>query len=78
MNITIKDVPKPLHKRLQQASEQSGRSLNKFIIFTLERCLLPAKDDRQVLLNRIKKRRSAMEMTISEDSLRKAIQQDRE
>jgi hypothetical protein len=78
MNITIKDLPKPPHQRLKKASAQSGGSLNKFIIYTLEKSVFPVRQDRAALLERIRRTRRAMKVTIDEDSLYQAIHEGRE
>lgn len=77
MNITLKDVPQDLHQRLRQAADQSGRSLNKLILYTLEQSLRPQRIDRRGLLSRIKRRRAGMDAWLEDDSLRAAIQEGR-
>ena len=77
MNITLKDVPQDLHQRLRQAADQSGRSLNKLILYTLEQSLRPQRIDRRRLLSRIKQRRAGMDAWLEDDSLRAAIQEGR-
>lgn len=78
MNITLKDMPADLHERLRKAADQSGRSLNKMIIYTLERALSPRQVERGALLQRIRNRRDGMTIWVDEDSLRSAIQEGRE
>ena len=53
MNITLKDIPKGLHERLRATADRAGRSLNKQILFTLERAVSPKKTNRVALLKRI-------------------------
>ena len=77
MNITLKDVPQDLHERLRQIADQSGRSLNKLILYTLEQSVRPQKIDRHGLLSRIKRRRAGMSAWLEDDALRAAIQQGR-
>ena len=77
MNITVKDVPQDLHKRLREVADQSGRSLNKLILYTLEQSLRPRKIDRSALLSRIRRRRGDMSAWLEDDSLRAAIQEGR-
>jgi hypothetical protein len=79
MNITIKDVPKPVYQRLKKAAAQSGRSMNKFVIYTLERTLFPVvREDRAELLESIRKMRRSMRVTLDQDFLYKAIHEGRE
>jgi hypothetical protein len=78
MNITVKDVPKELHERLRVVADETGRSLNKLILITLERALVPQKTDRKVLLQRIRGRREKMESILDDASLASAIKGGRE
>lgn len=77
MNITLKDVPQDLHERLRQIADQSGRSLNKLILYKLEQSVRSQRIDRQGLLSRIKRRRAGMSAWLEDDSLRAAIQEGR-
>ena len=77
MNITLKDVPRDLHERLRQVADQSGRSVNKLILYTLEQSVSPRKIDRSALLSRIRRRRTDMSAWLEDDSLRVAIQDGR-
>lgn len=78
MNITVKDIPPELHERLRTVAEETGRSINKTILFTLERSLAPQKVDRNVLLRRIRSRRDGMEPILDDAGLREAIDGGRE
>jgi hypothetical protein len=78
MNITIKEVPKELHARLRAVADETGRSVNKLILVTLERALVPRKADRRELMQRIRSRRGSMDSILDETSLAKAIQGGRE
>jgi len=77
MNITVKDVPQDLHERLREVAAQSGRSLNKLILYTLEQSLRSRKIDRSGLLSRIRRRRGDMSAWLKDDTLRAAIQEGR-
>ena len=77
MNITVKDVPQDLHERLRQVADQSGRSLNKLILYTLEQSVSPRKIDRRDLLSRIRRRRDDMSAWLEDEPLRAAIQEGR-
>jgi len=50
MNITIKDLPADVHRRLKERAEESGRSLNKMIVHLLASETRPRKIDRAELL----------------------------
>jgi fructose-1,6-bisphosphatase/sedoheptulose 1,7-bisphosphatase-like protein len=78
MNITVKDVPKELHERLKSVAEETGRSLNKLILVTLERALMPRKTDRHRLLQRIQERRATMGAVLDDSGLSQAIEEGRE
>ena len=77
MNITVKDVPQELHKRLREAAVQSGRSLNKLILCTLERSFFPRRVDRGELIAKIRKRRESMDVWIQDGALSRAIKEGR-
>ena len=78
MNITVKDVPKDLHQRLKEAADQSGRSLNKMILVTLDRALTSQKSDRDQLVQRIQARRATMTSILDDEGLSQAIKGGRE
>lgn len=73
MNITVKDVPADLHKRLKSVADETGRSLNKLILITLERALVPQKINRDELLRRIRTRRAGMDSILDDSGLGSAI-----
>jgi len=77
MNITVKDVPQELHERLREAADQSGRSLNKLILFTLEQSFGPRKVDRRQLVGRIRDRREGMSTWLDDSTLGAAIKEGR-
>jgi hypothetical protein len=79
MNITIKDVPKPVYQRLKKAAAQSGRSMNKFVIYTLERTLFPVvRKDRAELLESIRRQREAMPFSLDVETMQRYIDEGRE
>jgi hypothetical protein len=78
MNITVKDVPAELHERLRSVADETGRSLNKLILITLERALVPQKIDRDELLRRIRVRRGRMTSILDDSGLGGAIAEGRE
>ena len=78
MNITVKDVPEELHERLRSVAEATGRSMNKLILITLERAIMPQKSDRLVLMQRIRTRRAGMSVLLDDHGLEAAIKDGRE
>ena len=77
VNVTLKDVPESLHRRLREAAEESGRSLNKLILYTLEREFCSHKSDREVLIERIRTRREVMKAWLEDETLEHAIEEGR-
>lgn len=77
MNVTLKDIPEKLHTRLREKTNESGRSLNKLIIYTLEQAYSPSKIDRQHLLKKIQTERNAMDIWIDDKSLQEAKENGR-
>ena len=77
MNITLKDVPASLHQRLREVAEESGRSVNKLVLYTLERAFCAHKSDRIALIEQIKRRRNKMTVWLDDRSLESAIEDGR-
>lgn len=77
MNVTLKNIPDTLHQRLREAANESGRSLNKLILHTLEQKFSPHRGDRDALLQRIRRRRHTMKLWIDDPSLEAAIEEGR-
>ena len=78
MNITLKEIPPELHERLREVAKQTGRSLNRQIIHTLEQVVLPQRVDRELLAQRIRRRRDAIGGNLEADDLARAIESGRE
>lgn len=77
MNITLKEVPPELHERLKQIAEETGRSLNRQIIYTLEQVLMPKCIDRSGLLQRIQQRRESLGGEVRMEELQESIERGR-
>ena len=77
MNLTLKDVPEALHQRLREAAENSGRSLNKLVIHTLEQSFCARQSDRTALVDRIRRRRQGMQVWLDDQTLESAIAEGR-
>lgn len=69
MNLTLKDIPENLHARLRQEADETGRSINKLIIYTLEQTFSPTKVDRAAWLKKVQQEREAMSTWIDNDSI---------
>lgn len=78
MNITLKEIPAELHERLREVARQTGRSLNRQIIHTLEQVILPQRIDREQLAQRIRRRRDSIGGHLDADELSSAITSGRE
>ena len=72
MNITIKDIPGKLHRKLKACASANNRSLNGEIISRLERSVLDG-EDRERLLQEIDDFRSSLNVPpLTEEFLRAA------
>lgn len=77
MNVPLKDMPSDLHQRIREHAEQSGRSLNKQILYTLEQAMQLQRVDQGALLKRIRLRRASMPSWLEDDTLQAAIREGR-
>lgn len=77
MNITLKDIPPPLHKSLKDRAKKQGRSLNKEVLSILETAVTPQRSSPQELLERIQKRRETMNHIVHQDELDVIINEGR-
>lgn len=77
MNITLKDVPKPLHAHLQNKAKSNGRSLSKEILATLQEdeygWMIPEED----LLSQIRAVRKSLPLKLTLSKIESAIQERR-
>jgi hypothetical protein len=77
MNVTLKDVPPELHERIKEAATNSGRSLNRQIIFTLEASLGSQKIPKGELVRRIQQRRGRLGGFVDQADVASGIQDGR-
>lgn len=77
MNLTLKDMPEELHRRLREAADESGRSLNKLILFTLEQTFCSRKSDKIALVARVRQRRNGMSTWLEDESIERAVAEGR-
>jgi plasmid stability protein len=73
MNLTLKDVPAELHRKLKRRAEQNHRSLNLEVIDILERVVDPKPVNVEELLAEARQlRESVPDLLITDPLLRKA------
>jgi antitoxin FitA len=60
INITLKDIPQPVHAALKQRAKQHGRSLNKEALACLEMIVAPARVNIDELLLDIRNHRVSL------------------
>jgi plasmid stability protein len=73
MNITIKDIPAKLHRKLKARAKSNKRSLNREVIEILENSERPGILDREAFLREVQEyRESLMIPPMSEDFVSKA------
>lgn len=67
-NLTVRNIPDRIHKRLKKRSELSRRSINSEIIACLEETLFPDKNEVQEIIKKSQEIRSNQnfEITLSE------------
>lgn len=77
-NVTIKNIPDPLHERLKEAAARSRRSLNAEVILRLEQSLGTRPVDAEALLARVRAvRESAPLPYLTDEALRRAREEGR-
>lgn len=77
MNVTLKNVPADLHEQLRTAARESGRSVNKLILHTLEREFRAQRTNVSSLIERFRLRRNEMKLWIDDASLEAAREEGR-
>ncbi len=65
ITITIKGIPKDIHRELKQRAEVHGRSLNTEVIAVLESSLRSSLVDVDELITRARALRSTMKFTVN-------------
>jgi len=71
-NITVKNIPDKIHKRLKERSKHTHRSINSEIIACLEEVLLDNKKEVEEILTRSEEIRSRLNFEISLTDLEEA------
>jgi len=62
INITLRGIPDAVHERLREEAERNHRSLNGEILARLEASLRPGSVSPSELLDRVRQRRSRLEL----------------
>lgn len=71
-NITVRNIPERIHKKLKKRSELSRRSINSEIIACLEEALLDNKKEVEEILAKSEDIRSKLNFEISLSDLEEA------
>lgn len=71
ISITIKGIPKDIHRELKQRADVNGRSLNTEVIAVLEASLRSGLVDVDELIARARALRSTMKFTTSAAEIRR-------
>lgn len=77
MNITLKELPDELHRKLRQRAEMHGRSLNKEVIMILENTVNPVRRSSRDILEQITERREQMDPIVKQEELKEIIEEGR-
>lgn len=77
MNITLKELPDALHRKLKERAEAHGRSLNKEVITMLETMVNPVRREPEELLRRIGHHRNTLNHLVREEELPEIINEGR-
>jgi len=71
-NITVRNIPERIHKKLKKRSQLSRRSINSEIIACLEEALLTNKLEVEQILAKSKEIRNSLDFEITLDELEEA------
>jgi antitoxin FitA len=72
INITLKDIPRPVHAALKQRAKRHGRSLNKEALACLEMVVAPARVNINELLLDIRNHRASLPGRLNDRLIRTA------
>lgn len=77
-NLTLKNIPEPLYRRLKELAARNRRSLNSEVIHRLERSIGAAPIDAEALLARARAVRERAEVPyLTDETLRAARDEGR-
>ena len=71
-SITLKDIPRSVHRALKQRAEQHGRSLNKEALECLQNAVAPTKVNADALLLEIRAHRASLPGRLTDPLLHEA------
>lgn len=75
--LTIKNVPEALHRRLKERAQTHRRSLNSEALLCLEIATRQVPVDEELLLEELRLLRDQAEVYLTDDALRRAIDEGR-
>ena len=75
---TLKNIPDPLHKNLQQLAEQHHRSVSQEMIDCLQYAVTARKINAEQFLNDVRKLRKTVKGFLTAKNLRHMIEKGRE
>jgi len=70
-NVTVKNVPEDLYRRIKQSAAEHRRSINKEIIHHLDRSLKPKQMDPKAFLARVDSLRNRLKLPPLTDAMLK-------
>lgn len=76
-NITIRDIPDEVYKRLKEQAELNHRSINSEVIHQLERLVRSHRPDPDLVISQAKKLRRQAKGTLTIDEIQHAIESGR-
>ncbi len=76
-NITLKDIPAPIHTAFKQRARMHGRSLNKEVLACLEMAVAPTRIDSHSLLYEMRKHRASLPGKLNDKIIRNALETGR-
>ena len=77
ITITLKDIPRDVHKALKHRAKQNGRSLNKEALACLESAVAPTRVDVQAMMAEIRQHRARLPGRLTDDLLNDARREGR-
>ncbi|MGD9874855.1 MAG: Arc family DNA-binding protein [Kiritimatiellia bacterium] len=77
ITITLKNIPRSVHKALKYRAKQHGRSLNKEALVCLEDAVSPTLIDVDALLADIQQHRSSLPGKLTDQLIREATEAER-
>lgn len=76
-NITVKNIPEPIYRKLKNQAKAQHRSMNSEIISCLERSVEPTRVSPDEILQQARLMREKIRGSLSAEEIRDAINQGR-